>query len=449
MNNPARIQCLLSGLLLLLGWEGEGFAQTTVGILNRSQPQQAILNNNYGTQSYLDYTAAVTNGVPTTVVMGHSFVNSNQITGVVSRPLYAFSLPNGPQLGAIISGGLAAASVSTNLSNMGNGYFATTGPTLIGAANGKTTVSVAANGVSYGVFNLNVNGVHALAPINNFTWQGFTNGTPETNCLQWNMRQQLISRTNGNVTSGSFYTTNNWHPWPPYYPPDYWLRDVTNIHSIYIVAPSTYQTSAHYIPISPRHCVTATHIGNFGQRIWFFPDGTAYTNYVIAATNYGDLSIMLMAYTNPAYVKVMGTNYASKVDSYYRFPTVCIRQHAGAAQFLGGGAETTFISRLSGLFSGGWVFGGGSIMDVDSPTMPFFGDYHGGDLWWGGDSASGAYVILNNEAILLGCASGANQSTSLGNNVDLINGMMEKLSTNNGAPVYHLSLYDLSAYPDL
>ena len=84
----------------------------------------------------------------------------------------------------------------------------------------------------------------------------------------------------------------------------------------------------------------------------------------------------------------------------------------------------------------------------DTSNFTLFGDYTKGDVWVGGDSASPAYAIINNEAVLICVASTGGGGSAIANFTNQINAAMASLSKNNGAPVYQLTPCDVSRFPD-
>ncbi len=288
------------------------------------------------------------------------------------------------------------------------------------------------------------------------------------------MYAQLNSRTNGaSCGSRGYIGGANTFATPPVINPDFWLKDVTNIEaqSLGMLSGGNFWVGHYLTAISPRHCLGVVHTGlvyTNSPSVWILPNGRLYTNQGIAyRTDGNDAVVVLMAQTNPFFCRIF-PNATRKIgfwqtpwpqNSYPGFTNcsspVFVRFHQGV-----GGIyyytnypwfEPTFISGSPclGVFQG-------------ETNTPLFGDYldgnggghgattwPGGDQWIAGDSGGAAYGIVNNEAVFVCAASSAMGGLPPANKLDRLNAMMASLSTNNAAPVYSLSVYDLSGFPDV
>jgi hypothetical protein len=186
--------------------------------------------------------------------------------------------------------------------------------------------------------------------------------------------------------------------------------------------------------------------------VWLLPDGTLYTNTAVVLANGqpareaikgADIMITLMQKTNPYVCKYL-PDITSKVAAWktHDFKTnpvpPFVRFHLNGRTGLTN--HTSFIS--AGRSPMGY-FGGMQTNDFTA-----FGDYTKGDVWVGGDSASPAYAIINNEAVLVCVASTGIGGSPIANYTNQINAAMANLSTNNHAPIYKLTPYDVSRFPD-
>jgi hypothetical protein len=266
-----------------------------------------------------------------------------------------------------------------------------------------------------------------------------------------NMLHMLTSRTNATVSSAYF-------PLPPFdagsdaggryhntwggtnlptMQTNFWLRDVTNIYTCSVAAlqPTwenlTNINTANYVctAISPRHAITAGHVGSFfqpGQKmVWFNPDGTSFTNTVVNyVSEYPQIDFAVVLFENdfPRFAKIMPWVSCSGNDL-----TFACRHRVG----------TTFIATSSAI-------GGITIPGVD------FGDYtkppddtHNFG-WYGGDSSDPMWGIINNEAVFIGPAISPPAATPLANYINTVNADMKQLSTNHGdTNIYSVTLYNI------
>ncbi len=275
--------------------------------------------------------------------------------------------------------------------------------------------------------------------------------------------EQLTSRTNGNSenfvgpVNDSFVFIGK-----PTLTTNFWLRDVTNILASsqgMIQYGHLYSYATYVTPISPRHVIGASHTGGQGlsDSVWLLPNGTLYTNTAVVLANGQparqfipgtDIVIALMQKTNPFFCKYL-PDIKSKVP-YFRdmnatkHPApVFVRFHLGNAGGYHGHPGNTNYTHTSFISSAGGL---GSFFSV--PGTPTFGDYSKGDRWVGGDSGGPAFAIINNEAVLVCLAYTGGGGPAIANYTNQINAAMANLSTNNGAPVYTLTPYDLSGFPD-
>jgi hypothetical protein len=220
-----------------------------------------------------------------------------------------------------------------------------------------------------------------------------------------------------------------------------------------------YSYGTYVTPISPRHVIGPAHTGGQGlsDSVWLLPNGTLYTNTAVVLANgqparqfipSTDIVISLMQKTNPFFCKYLpdikgkvpflrdgnATNHPAPVFVRFHLGTMGgYHGHLGTPSY----THTSFISssRLLASF-------------YDVPGTPRFGDYSHGDSWVGGDSGGPAFAIINNEAVLVCLASSGGGGPFIANYTNQINAAMASLSTNNDAPIYALTPYDLSRFPD-
>ncbi len=271
--------------------------------------------------------------------------------------------------------------------------------------------------------------------------------TAASQTLADHLAAQLASRTNGNGFNFIGVKTNNSTlvGFPPVVAADFWLRDVSNIlaSSHFYKTPSGWGVGACLSPISPRHCVATQHVtGNNGNayltNLWLRPDGTTYTNWIIAQTNLGgDLDVVLMANTNCAWFQVLPDVSAKVVKNYARgLPAVGVLMHHASRPT---SYVTTFTAALTspGQYGHTW-------------NNFQFGDYSQGYAQIVGDSSSPTYAIIAGEAVLVDQTYLSSMTgPSVGVRVAEVNAAMQNLSLNNAAPIYAVTLYDLSRFPDL
>jgi len=267
------------------------------------------------------------------------------------------------------------------------------------------------------------------------------------------MAVQLSSRTNGD---DNFVSKTNQvfflFPAQPQMNPHFWLRDVTNILATSLGTfqpdwsagqPSSWVVGGCLSPISPRHCLATTHVtgGSRDTHLWLLPDGSYYTNSIIASTNLGgDITICLMSRTNPMVYCVL-PDISSKVagmrtHDYTRTkPALAVLMHHASQNTPD---ITTFTSAL--LDCRAWC---GHVTNQLE-----FGNYSLGYSQINGDSSSPILTVINNEAVFICQVYGPMSGPAPGLRTNAVNAAMANLSTNNGAPVYQLTLYDVSGFPD-
>lgn len=268
---------------------------------------------------------------------------------------------------------------------------------------------------------------------------------------------QLAGRTNG--ASGNFVwipdnqvvTPDNLH-----LDPGFFLRDVTNILAASQTEISegwSFSCANYLTAISPRFCISAAHTVNRNsdgynghKMLWLLPGGAFYTNAAIAGLviSNADLIVCLMANTNPLFCRVLPA-VANLVPALKHgqspqnlpLPAVLFRGGDGLPE-----PHTAFVLSLAsdgssgtaayGSFAGGFVFGG----------------YEGHDSWISGDSSSPAFVIINNEAALIGVASTPLGSSSVSARLAEVNAAMAALAKAAGIPTETVTLFDLSGFAE-
>ena len=270
---------------------------------------------------------------------------------------------------------------------------------------------------------------------------------PAAQSLADHMEQQLATRSAGNGFDFVGVKTNGGGTlnFPPSLATNFYLRDVTNIlaSSHFYKSPSGWGVGACLSPITPRHCVASQHVtGNNGNayltNLWLLPDGTLYTNWIVAQTNLGnDLDIVLMAKTNPAVYRVLG-DISGKVGHNVTTdkPLLGVLMHHAS---LNKPYVTTFVAAMIsvGQFGHTW-------------NQFEFGDYSTGYTQIVGDSSSPMLAIINGEAVLVAQTYLSSMyGPSAGLRATEVNLAMQNLSTANGAPIYTLTLCDLSPFPNL
>ena len=278
-------------------------------------------------------------------------------------------------------------------------------------------------------------------------------GSPPVSLAE-HMAAQLSCRTNGGDYNFITKTNQIYYllPAQPRLTANFWLRDVTNIlaSSVGRFTPddalaefSPWFVGACLSPISPRHCLGSTHAtGNLQDpHLWLLPDGSFYTNSILAVTNLGgDITICLMTKTNPASYRVL-PDISSKVsgvrngDYTKSKPALAVLMHYSSQNTP---CVTTFTAAL--LYTGAQC--GHATNQLE------FGNYSLGYKQISGDSSSPILTVINNEAVLVCQVYSSLYGTALWRETNAINSAMANLSTNNSAPVYQMSLYDLSGFPD-
>ena len=269
------------------------------------------------------------------------------------------------------------------------------------------------------------------------------------------MIAQLASRTNG-TACGSYglIAGNNSFSTSPVMAANFWLAGVTNINAEGNSLANGALFPGGLTMVSPRHCVNAAHVGYSVMNVWILPGGALYTNSVLAATNDGDIQIELMARTNPFFAKIF-PNATNQIGRWQRRGSgalpLFVRRHRGS--------NPLYWYETNPAYEPTFVSGASSLGSFTAESEVRFGDYlesgdrngpaswPAGDRWISGDSGGPAYGIINNEAVLVGCATSPNFAEPLGLRLATLNHLMAWLSTNHAAPVYALTLYDLSAFP--
>jgi hypothetical protein len=271
--------------------------------------------------------------------------------------------------------------------------------------------------------------------------------SPPAPVLPWlgsHLAEQLASRTNGSFNfarkDGTGASQIYFYHGYPQLVTNFWLRDVTNYFSSSLgnIKGTNFGVGQCLTAITPRHCLTTTHTSGDllnAPAVWLLADGSLYTNTPVAMTNYGtDTTVVMMAQTNPCWVKVL-----PDISRYVAFgnpavpPPFVVRGHY-ASQL---GPITTFVSGLSGMGNFGIQYLVGRVT---------FGDYVRGDSWQVGDSSSPAFCVINNEAVLVGLASSIEYAECPGLNLTTANHLLAVLSTNAAAPVYQITTADLTGF---
>jgi len=260
--------------------------------------------------------------------------------------------------------------------------------------------------------------------------------------------EQLSSRTNGSSANFTGPTDgSNFFQSQPTNPPNFWLRDVTNIlaQSQARIDGARLLSCANYLtPVSPHICIAAAHTGggDGSLNLWLLPGGNHYRNQVVNSlkpVNAGDIILSFMKQTNWTYAKIF-PNATDKLKYWQQRNVsntvpVFVRFHQGIGrtnQF-----HTSFVSGSPGLGQFG-----------SQPGQFEFGDYSRGDVWVAGDSAGAAYAIVNHEAVLVCVASSGGGGTPIASFTNEINEAMAALCASNGVPAERLTLYDLSGFAD-
>ena len=275
-----------------------------------------------------------------------------------------------------------------------------------------------------------------------------TNYSPWT--LAGHVYEQLASRTNGTADYTGPRNPANFFTEPPRLAPHFWLADVTNI-----LAGSQGQMAGKYIlscadymtPITPHLCVvnwhTVTAPDAFRGRanIWLRPDGTLYTNVSLLATNVlGDLGLIVMANTNWTTVKIL-PDISAKVGAWTsgdfrkNLAPLAVRFHLGIGNT--NRFHTTFVSGMVNQ---------GTIGGVPLPLA--FGNYSFGENWVSGDSSGPAYLVIHNEAVLIGQVYTARTIVPLGTCARQLVEAAAAFCRQSGLPVETPVFYDVSEFPD-
>jgi len=241
-------------------------------------------------------------------------------------------------------------------------------------------------------------------------------------------------------------------PQQPKLNPKFWLRGVTNIlatslgrYDPYwsVGQPSSWIVGACLSPVSPRHCIATTHVtgGALDTHLWLLPDGSFYTNTIIASTNLGgDLTVCLMAKTNPTFYRVL-PDISSKVsgmrtgDYAKSKPALAVLMHHASQ-------NTPYITTFTAALLNCHAWCGHSTNQLE------FGNYSVGYSQINGDSSSPILAVINNEAVFICQVYGPMSGPAPGMETNAVNTAMANLSKNNGAPAYQLTPYDVSGFPD-
>lgn len=268
------------------------------------------------------------------------------------------------------------------------------------------------------------------------------------------MAEQLRSRTNG-ADCDFVSKTNQVYfllPSQPRLSAHFWLRDVTNILATSVACyepdwtgnqPSWWVVGACLSPISPRHCIATTHVtgGALDTHLWLLPDGSFYTNSIIASTNLGgDLTICLMSRTNPLVYRVL-PDISAKVSGL-RTGNYTTNKPALAVLMHHASQNTPYITTFTAALRSPAAWCGQATNQVE------FGNYSLGYRQANGDSSSPILTVINNEAVFICQVFGPMGGPAPGMRTNAVNAAMAFLSTNNAAPVYQLKLYDVSGFPD-
>lgn len=270
--------------------------------------------------------------------------------------------------------------------------------------------------------------------------------------LAEHMAEQLRSRTNGGDFNFISKTGQVFLAAEPQLKNNFWLRDVTNILATSVALyqpfwspgqPSPWVVGACLSPISLRHCIATTHVTgrSLDTHLWLLPDGSLYTNSIIASTNLGgDLTICLMAKTNPLVYRVL-PDISSKVNGM-RTENYATNPPALAVLMHHASQGTPFITTFAAALRNSTAWCGHTTNQLE------FGNYNIGYSQINGDSSSPILTVIHNEAVFVCQVFGPLGGPAPGTRTNAVNAAMATLSTENSAPVYQLTLYDVSQFPD-
>lgn len=268
------------------------------------------------------------------------------------------------------------------------------------------------------------------------------------------MAAQLSGRTNGNTCDFVSKTgqVSFLFPAQPKLHPKFWLRDVTNILASSVGRFAPREPNRQIMPwavggclsaISPRHCVAATHAyGDMNDpHLWLLPDGSFYTNSILALTNLGnDLTICLMTKTNPMSYRVL-PDISSKVSGMKTWnynsnkPALAVLMHHASQ-------NTPYITTFAAALLDNVARCGHVTNQLE------FGNYDVGYTQIVGDSSSPIVTVINNEAVFVCEVYYPMGGPAPGLRTNAVNAAMAGLSEAHGAPVYPLAVYDVSGFPD-
>ncbi|HEY5042165.1 MAG TPA: hypothetical protein VIK53_09195, partial [Verrucomicrobiae bacterium] len=268
------------------------------------------------------------------------------------------------------------------------------------------------------------------------------------------MAAQLSSRIKGNTCDFVSKTDQLYMMLPkqPKLNPKFWLRDVTNILATSIGGynpywsvhqPSSWLVGACLSPVSPRHCIATTHVtgGAHDIHLWLLPNGSLYTNTIIASTNIGgDVTVCLMAKPNPTFYRVL-PDISSKVSGM-RTGNYTKSKPALAVLLHDDSQNTPYVTTFTAALLNCHAWCGHTTNQLE------FGNYSLGYTQISGDSSSPILTVINNEAVFICQVYGPMSGPAPGMETNKVNAAMASLSKNNDAPVYQLTPYDVSAFPD-
>ena len=275
---------------------------------------------------------------------------------------------------------------------------------------------------------------------------------PKSISLADHMAEQLRSRTNGGDFNFIAKTGQVFLASSPHLKKNFWLRDVTNILATSIALfeprwspgqPSPWVVGACLSPISPRHCIATTHVTGTHRdtHLWLLPDGSLYTNSIIAATNLGgDLTICLMSKTNPFVYQVL-PDISSKVSGM-RSENYATNQPALAVLMHHASQDTPYVTTFTAALRNSRAWCGHTTNQIE------FGNYNIGYSQIVGDSSSPIFTVIHNEAVFICQVFGPMGGPAPGTRTNAVNAAMAALSADHDAPVYQLSIYDVSGFPD-
>jgi len=408
-------------------------------------PVVAAVTNN-GT---VQVSGASTNA-PVPVVISGCNLNSNAVVNAMTCPTYNWSYPGAGFLNA-----------TTSITLYGNGFSNSGNNIVFAQPNSSSLVKClfSQKGNTYAT----ITSLSTVLSTNNsywLSWVGYTNLLlqPSTNCFADSLMSNLIALTNAPTAAANSYiykvaastnlaiSVNT----------NCWLWGVTNIMSVYIAqwanfdnSQGIYQWDQNYpfIPISPHYCFVANHCANPARTCIMYNPATqtVYTNSGIQWTNVNDLEVVLMANTNPAWVRVM-PDFTLYATSYYTNYAEIVCEHTSGNSY--NGWESTWVAMLDPSGSINVLLLPNSSFKTVLPAITF-GDfrYYNNSVaptYIPGDSSSPAWFIINNEAILAGVAATPISIDSCGlTQTATINSMMSDMSTRYNVPGEALTTYTI------